>query len=177
MTHDDDERHRAWRENARAVLKTLDSGLDAAFITIGDPTVYSTFGYLVKAVLDLNGDAKVVTVPGITAFQAASARMNLTLVEDRQSLALLSGVSDIDEIQKVCDWAETAVILKPYKNLDEILASLAKLDKKHRLILASRLGMPDENIVKDANTLKGKKIDYLSLLIAMRENSDSGEPS
>ncbi|HEX9112984.1 MAG TPA: precorrin-2 C(20)-methyltransferase, partial [Nitrospirota bacterium] len=32
-----------WNEAVAAVLKRLDSGIDAAFITIGDPGIYSTF--------------------------------------------------------------------------------------------------------------------------------------
>ena len=59
MTHDDDERHRAWRENARTVLGNAGFGRwMRPFITIGDPTIYSTFGYLVKAVIELNGDGE-----------------------------------------------------------------------------------------------------------------------
>ena len=40
------------------------TGEDAAFLTIGDPLTYSTYGYLLKTVKTINPDIKAITVPG-----------------------------------------------------------------------------------------------------------------
>ena len=49
MTRDRLARDRAWDEAAAQVLAVLDSGRDAAFLTLGDSTLYSTFFYLLEA--------------------------------------------------------------------------------------------------------------------------------
>src|SRR5205085_4159632 len=68
------ERERYWAVAAARVAAWLrETGGTAAFATIGDPNVYSTFGYLARAVRDSLPDLAVETVPGITAMQALAA--------------------------------------------------------------------------------------------------------
>ncbi|HEY9072563.1 MAG TPA: precorrin-2 C(20)-methyltransferase, partial [Desulfobaccales bacterium] len=75
----------AWEKNAARVLEVLNSGSDAAFITLGDPLTYSTFGYLLKTLKRLNPEVQAVTVPGITSYAAAAARTHIPLTEGEES--------------------------------------------------------------------------------------------
>ena len=75
MSRDEDTLQSAWVENARLVLKELEAGHDAAFITLGDPLLYSTFAYLLRTLRTLAPDQEVTVVPGITSFQAVAAAM------------------------------------------------------------------------------------------------------
>ena len=40
-----------WDETAKAILNKLQGGSDVAFLTLGDPTIYSTFFYLYDRLL------------------------------------------------------------------------------------------------------------------------------
>ena len=71
----------AWIENAQIIADTLKQGLNAVFLTLGDPTTYSTFGYILKKMNCVMPEADIETIPGITSFHAASARLNRILVE------------------------------------------------------------------------------------------------
>jgi len=42
-----------WHETVETVLSRLSRGTDMAFITIGDPTIYSTYFYLHERLLEL----------------------------------------------------------------------------------------------------------------------------
>ncbi|MDO5484478.1 MAG: SAM-dependent methyltransferase, partial [Desulfovibrionaceae bacterium] len=66
--------HAAWATAARQTLAVLEGGESAAFLTIGDPLIYSTFGYLWRTLRGLSPEVRVEVVPGITSFQAAAAR-------------------------------------------------------------------------------------------------------
>src|SRR2546430_5278919 len=55
----------------------------AAFATIGDPNLYSTFGYLAQTVRGLLPGVAVETVPGITAMQALAAAAGGPLAQGR----------------------------------------------------------------------------------------------
>ncbi len=168
MTQDQDQLARAWEDNARRVLAALDSGRDAAFVTIGDPLTYSTYGYLLTTLLRLAPGLPVRTIPGVTAYQAAAARLNLPLVESKQSLVVVSGVSEPGDIPRLARSADTLVIMKTYRNYDRIMDALECLPNRWRTYLVSSCGLPGECIHEDASSARGRKMPYLSLVIAKR---------
>jgi precorrin-2/cobalt-factor-2 C20-methyltransferase len=92
MTKDQAEKEACWQAHARTIITELEMGRDVAFLTLGDSLTYATYGYVLKYVLAMAPGAPVVTVPGITAYQAAAARVNRPLVEGEESLLVLSGV-------------------------------------------------------------------------------------
>jgi len=73
MTRDEDELRKAWKAAAAAIAPTAADGT-AAFVTLGDPNVYSTFGHLRRTLDRFHPDVEVETVPGVstvTAFATA----------------------------------------------------------------------------------------------------------
>lgn len=169
MTSDDQVLQRAWRENAGAVRKVLDQGLGAAFITIGDPLTYSTYGYLLET-LTLNGcTAQAVTVPGITAYHAAAAKLNKPLVESNESLVVVSGVGDPESIKRLSGFSENIVIMKAYRKFDSIIDTVESLPKACSVSAVSLIGSPEERVTHDATALKGEEMPYLTLCIVKRK--------
>ena len=73
---------------AEVVAAGLDAGHHLAFVTLGDPNVYSTFSSLAEEVRDRRPAVPIETVPGIMAFQDLAARAGTVLVdgEDRKSV-------------------------------------------------------------------------------------------
>ncbi|MFH1091408.1 MAG: precorrin-2 C(20)-methyltransferase [Pseudomonadota bacterium] len=161
----------AWESNAREVLEVLRTGLDAGFVTLGDPLTYSTFGYLVRMIEKLAPEAEVVTIPGVTAYNAAAAALNLPLVEGKESLLVISGVSEQAEIKELAARADNMVILKTYRDFERISCTLEELGLDRQAILVSRCGHEDERIEKDIRTLRGENMPYLSLLIIKKKTS------
>lgn len=166
MTKDQDALHQAWEVNAREVLEVLEEGRDAAFLTIGDSLTYSTYGYLLLTLLSMAPDSKVESVPGITSYQAAASRLNLPLVEAKESLMVVSGVNDPAEIPELAACADNLVIMKTYRNYDQILDALDELPEKRRTYCVSDCCGPNEQVHHDAHALRGQKMPYLSLIIA-----------
>ena len=76
MTKDEKEVETAWIHNAKQIAEQLKKGKNAVFLTLGDPTTYSTFGYILKKMECIMPQADIETIPGITSFHAASARLN-----------------------------------------------------------------------------------------------------
>ena len=81
MTHDKATLRAAWEKAAGITRNVLRGGENAAFLTIGDPLVYSTFGYLLKTLRQLDDSLPVEIIPGITSFHAAAARTRTILCE------------------------------------------------------------------------------------------------
>lgn len=59
---------------AEQLFSFLDAGDTVAFVTLGDPNIYSTFSALSSAVLEKRPALRIETVPGIMAFQELAAR-------------------------------------------------------------------------------------------------------
>lgn len=165
MTKDMTLKEMAWQRNAEQVLSELRQGRDAAFLTLGDPLTYSTYGYLAQTIMALAPQTNIETVPGITAYNAAAARLNLPLVEDRQSFSVVSGVSDTQEISRLAASNDTVVILKTYKNYDAILDAIGPMNNGRRAYTVCSCGLDGEVVAADAESLRGSAVPYLSLMI------------
>ncbi len=72
MTADREELAEKWDAAAGRIAGVLTTGDDACFLTLGDPLLYSTYIYLLRALRKRLPDLKAVIVPGIMAFGAAA---------------------------------------------------------------------------------------------------------
>ena len=167
MTKDKNALEKAWRENAEIVARELDRGLNGAFLTLGDPLTYSTYGYLQRTLLDLDPEVRLQAIPGITSFHAAAAHIGLVLAESKESLLITSGVADPQVLEAQLDVADNAVILKAYKNFEEIRATLERLRLDDKTVLVSRLGMEGESILMDIKDAPAKP-HYFSLALVKK---------
>jgi precorrin-2/cobalt-factor-2 C20-methyltransferase len=166
MTQDKDLLKSAWRENSEAILAVIDEGKDAAFLTLGDPMTYSTFGYILQDIREIRPDLPIVTVPGVTSYQAAAARMNVPLVEAEESLLLTSGAYGGGNVRKFSDCAENVVLLKAYKNVGDITRALEESDMIENSRAIKKCGREGEEIITDIRTLADREPDYWTLILA-----------
>lgn len=167
MTKDQDELEKAWKLNAEVVAAVLDRGENAAFLTLGDPLTYSTYGYLQRTLLAIDNTIKLQAIPGITSFHAAASKIGLVLTESKESLLITSGVADAEKLEAQLDVADNAVILKAYKNFEEIRETLERLRLSDKTVLVSRVGMDGESILMDIKDAP-KTPHYFSLALVKK---------
>ena len=168
MTQDPQELEDAWAENARLTAEVLDAGKDAAFLTLGDPMVYSTFGYLLRTLRKQNGHYKIEIIPGVTSYQAAAARTETILAESCQNLVITSGVGRDDRLKEMLNRSDNMIIMKTYKDFDWIADTLEAEGLAEAATLISSCGHEDERVEKDVLKLRGQKLPYLSLMIVKK---------
>ncbi|MBW1646324.1 MAG: precorrin-2 C(20)-methyltransferase [Deltaproteobacteria bacterium] len=170
------DRRRAWQENAARVAAALEAGDDCAFVTIGDPLLYSTYTYLLREVRRRLPAVAVETIPGITSFQALAAANNLPLAEDRETMTVIPAWTESCLADPLLAAADTLVLLKTYRRRDAILAALREHGFADQgCLYASRLGLPDERQARGYEAIAAEPESYLSLIIARRRPA-AGEP-
>jgi precorrin-2/cobalt-factor-2 C20-methyltransferase len=76
MTRDEAELRRAWKAAAAEIAPVAREGT-AAFVTLGDPNVYSTFGHLRRTLGAFHPDVAVETVPGVSAMSAFTTALGV----------------------------------------------------------------------------------------------------
>ncbi|CAK7061389.1 MAG: Cobalt-precorrin-2 C(20)-methyltransferase [Desulfovibrio sp.] len=168
MTLDEENLVKAWRENAHTVAAFLENGEDAAFLTLGDPLIYSTFGYIMRTMAALYPHIPVKAVPGVTSFQAAAAETNTVICERYENFLLLPGVMDAEKLEHDLAVADNAVILKAYKTLPNIKNALEREKDCKNALFVSRLGLDGQTITPLKNAPESP--NYLSLVLATKKN-------
>ncbi|MFB6220004.1 MAG: cobalt-factor II C(20)-methyltransferase [Halolamina sp.] len=78
MTRDEDELRRAWKAAAAEIAPRARDG-DAAFVTLGDPNVYSTFGHLKRTLDAFHTDVDLEIVPGVSAVTAFATALGVEI--------------------------------------------------------------------------------------------------
>lgn len=168
MTRDQAVLSASWRTNADTVAVRLAQGKSAAFLTLGDPLTYSTFGYLLRTLNGLLAEIPVEVIPGITSYQAAAAHTGRVLAESGESLAVVSGVAGEAELKRALSGAQSAVILKAYKNLPVIRKVLAELNLADASVFVTRLGHEGEAVITSLDQVPDTP-SYFSLILVRRE--------
>lgn len=163
----------AWQAGAQTLLAELKQGKSVAFITLGDPSLYSTYSYLLNILQEELPQECIVTVPGITAMAAAAARINMPLATGDEPLLILPSTEDVGEYLDF----PNLVLMKVSRRLPEILTLLEERGRK--AVLLTRLGQAGEKIRWEPKPqdFTSDKIDYLSILLVKtrllgRENSE-----
>ena len=164
-----DRREQAWAAAATAVVAAFDDGAKrVAFATIGDPNVYSTFGYLADSVLELRPDTDVDTVPGVTAMQSLAAAGRTTLCEGSEPLVLYPAAGAPERLDALLTHElladATVVAYKGGRHWPAVRGILAAHGRLDLAVVGSHLGREDQ-VVRTAATISGE-IPYLSTVLA-----------
>lgn len=167
MTADVKELNARWDESAATVAAVLTTGADACFLTLGDPLLYSTYIYLLRALRRLLPNVNVVTVPGVTAFSAAAALTEFTVGEAKEPVTIVPSTDDLAGLKRALAVGGTIVIMKIGKRLQELIKLLEESGLLSSGVFVSRAGMEDQKIETDLGNLKGNNPEtgYLSIML------------
>lgn len=95
---------------ADAVESYLKQGKNVVFLTLGDPTIYSTYLYVHKRILERGYQAEIVS--GITSFCAVAARLNMGLAEMAEPLHVIPATYKAEEMDELLKLPGTKVLMK-----------------------------------------------------------------
>lgn len=165
MTKDAVELQAYWQEAGSVILDYLHQGQDVVCLTLGDASLYSTYLYLQKHITAADPEIVVETIPGISSFSAAAARLNLALAEGNENLCVLPAVEDVSSLNDILNRFANVVLMKVAGQFEEILDTLEDRGIVQQAVLVSRCGQGEEKIEHDLATLRGQKQDYLSLIL------------
>lgn len=158
MTKDPAKLEESHREAAAAVREILDSGKTAAFLTLGDPCIYSTYSYIQKQLKEEGYLTEIIN--GIPSFLAASAAFNEVLTEGADMLHIIPATYQIEEGMNL---SGTRVLMKCGRRLPEVRACIER-KKGTAGKMIERCGMEGERIYQSAQEFP-EESGYYSLVI------------
>ncbi len=161
--------HDTWHEAAGRIGAKLREGQDVAFITEGDPLLYSEFPHLIEHInASETEDLTVEIVPGVPSVMAAAASTGIPLVSQGQRLAILPAVYGIDDLREAITSFDTIVLMETDQNLLRALANLESLGLAGHAIYVRQASTASERVINDISKLTAEDLDYFSLLIIKR---------
>lgn len=175
MTHDQQKLARYWNEAAQLVWETLSTGRDAVFLVEGDASTYSTFGHLARTLQQCYPAADVDIIPGVPAYTAACGTLQWPLADVDDTVAIVPAAYGIPYLEKLLEDFDTLVLLKIKPLLDDVIDFLDEKELLEHSAFIEKSGSADERIIMDVKSLRGTKVNYLSLLIVKNNRRIRGE--
>ena len=175
MTRDAELLTKAWVRAAEQTVALLAEDRDLVFLVEGDASTFATFGHLARVARELAPEIEVETIPGVSSFAAAAATTGMPLAEEDETLAIIPAAYGTGVIDHMLDEFDTLILLKVKPLLDEVLELLERRDLLETSCFIEKVGSPDERVVRDLASLKGEKVNYLSLLLVQNPKRQRGE--
>ena len=163
---DADSRDEHWDHAGAQIAAVVRTGT-AAFATIGDPNLYSTFTYIAHTVRALVPDVIIETVPGITAMQDLAARSGTVLAEGEERLALVPYTAGDASLRGALADFDTVIVYKGGRHLPDVLDAVRAAGREP--VYGENLGRAGETL-----TAPDGRAPYFSTVIAPARREGRG---
>lgn len=163
MVHDREKMRLAHEKSVKELEVYLNQDKNVAFLTLGDPTIYSTFLYFQRIAEE--GGFETALVSGIPSFCAAAARLNQSLSLWNEPLHILPAVHRLDR-----DLPEegTCVLMKSGRGLEEVRRRLR--EEGWTASMVENCGMENERLYPTLEDMPDRA-GYYTLIIARKDRS------
>ncbi len=168
MSKDFEALSRNYEALADSIEERLKAGNDIAFITLGDPTVYSTYMQLNEIITKRGYETEII--PGVPSFCAAAARLNMPLCERDEPLLVLP--ASYEKSRMGLHFPGTKVLMKANRAILKTRDILEEEGLLGQACMVERCGMEDEKVYRDLGGLE-ENSSYFSVIIVKDQNHQS----
>lgn len=157
MTKNQEIIERKHKECAKQVVSRLKEGKDVAFLTLGDPSIYSTHIYINRLVEQEGIETELIS--GVTSFCAAAALINRGLASRGEMLHIVPASYPVEE---ALEYPGTRVLMKAGRNLGKIRKLIE--EKGLDAVLVENCGLENEKVYEGVGNMP-EKAGYFSIMI------------
>ena len=143
MIEDKEELERIWDSASEMIAQYLNSGRDVAFITLGDPSIFSTYSYVQRRLIDRY---EIETIPGITSFTACAATRNKALVEQNNILTVVPKIDD--RLEEVLEYSDAVVLMKASRNTAELESTIEAKNRPKEIYSVQNCTCENEKVIE-----------------------------
>jgi precorrin-2/cobalt-factor-2 C20-methyltransferase len=165
MTKDKAVLEESHRKGTELIAGYLEKGTSVAFLTIGDPTIYSTYIYVHNRIQKLGYKAQIIN--GIPSFCAVAATLNNSLVETSSELHIIPSSYGVE---KALHLPGTKVLMKAGKKLGEVKRQLESMGLKAAMV--SNCTMEQEKIYNTLADIPEEASYYSIIVVKDNENTN-----
>lgn len=143
MIENKKELEKIWTSASELIAQYLETGRDVAFITLGDPSIFSTYSYVQKKLIDRY---EIETIPGITSFTACAAAKNKALVEQNDILTIVPKIDD--RLNEILDYSDSVVLMKASRNTSRLESTIEDKKRPKEIYSVQNCTRENEKIIE-----------------------------
>lgn len=165
MTADREECGKNYSDIADRLCSELENN-DAAFLTLGDISVYSTFSHIGSLVEKRGFETEICA--GVTSFSAAAALLGEPLCLGDEELHIIP--YDCGDIEKALELGGTKVIMKAGRRAEDLIGLIKAKGLSGCTKIVSNCGLADEKIYRSVGSIDSELGYFTLFIITDREN-------
>lgn len=167
MTKDETILERKWSETVESVWEKLQEGKNVAFVTEGDPLLYSTFIHMMVLMQERHPEASIEIVPGISSVNGAAARLGIPLADGDEHVAIIPAHDNYEAMKQAIENHDCVIFIKVAKVIDLMLQVVRELDLLPNTSVVTKV-TSDEEIIWKAEEIEGAELEYLTLMVVRK---------
>ena len=144
------------------------AGRRVAFITEGDPLVYSTASRLLAILQTHWPDVAVETVPGVTSLTAVAAAAGQCLVQADETLVIIPACHHPNELELMIETHDRIALLKIGSVFSQIVSLLKRRGWLNRAIYVEKVGTSEQRVLHDVQSIDPTTVSYFSMILLDR---------
>ncbi|MFW7381402.1 MAG: precorrin-2 C(20)-methyltransferase [Oligoflexus sp.] len=170
MTKDPEILKPAWEKACQQIGEHLIAGRSVAFITQGDPMIYSTFHYLADEVRRRWPEVGIESVPAVSSISAAPGCVGIPLADGQERIAVIPATYGVDDLRQILRMFDSIVLMKVSSQIDTILAAIRAEGLLDKAYYIERATTTQQKIVWDLETLEQDRCIYFSMIIVTKKD-------
>jgi precorrin-2/cobalt-factor-2 C20-methyltransferase len=161
-----------WDRAFAAIGERVGVGKSVAFVTEGDPSLYSTFVYLAREAPRRWPGVRVEVVPGVTSVTAVPAVAGLALADGQERVAIVPAAYGLDDVDDLLTKFDTVVFMKIGPEMPRLVAALERHGLLDRAVYVAKATMAAQRVVRDLRQVETERGDcFAMVVVARRERS------
>lgn len=148
----------------------LVAGRSVAFLTEGDPSVFSTFGYVRAEALRRWPELRVEVVPGVTSITSVAMVAGVPLADGHERVAIVPATYGVDDLVDLLMRFDTVVLMKLGGELPTILRALERTGLTDHAFFVSKATMPEQRFERDLRNVSHEHFGCFSMVIVKRRD-------
>jgi len=160
----------AWDIAFGEIGKRLSAGKSVAFISEGDPFVYSTFIYLYQHARKLWPDVEIEVVAGVSSISAVAISADIPVADGQEKIAVLPVSYGVEDLRVILRMFDTILLMKVSSVMPQVVEALEAEGLLDSAVYVSKATTEQQKIIRDVATIKNDKCDYFSMVVVSKKN-------
>jgi precorrin-2/cobalt-factor-2 C20-methyltransferase len=169
MANDPERLSIAWRKALDAIGAQIERGRTVAFVTEGDPSLFSTFIYLQREAPVRWPGIRIEVVPGVSSLAAVPAVSGVPLADGQERIAIVPAAYGVDDLDDLLERFDTIVLMKIGPEMPRVVAALERARLLDRAVYVSRATMAEQRIVRDLHAVAGERGDCFAMVVIAKK--------
>ena len=141
-----------------------------AFISEGDPFVYSTFIYLYNHARKYWPDVETEVVPAVSSLSAVAVTAGIPIADGEERVAVIPASYGIQDLRTILKTFDTILLMKVSSVMPQVVEAIEAEGLLDRAVYVSKATMAKQKIVRDIASIKNDRCDYFSMVVVSKKD-------